>query len=274
MTLKGNLLFNGDFETGTSEGWVNGAFGKAGECSFFVTSLYMLRGNYGGMLAAPTEFANSYMAYNKTFALEEYEAYLYLLPVRINAGLCCQAYLYGLDDKGNLIDEFPLGYNDETGYWRTFQAIIRGYADVTHFQVGLYFWGYNIGDTMLFDEVKLFPLKSVKSHMLVDGAEINNLTSDTTKYYLLSCLGRCQLKSILWVTDVEGTDPTLDVEITVILFKPYSLYYTIKHTTVTEKMSEDKTVELPEVSAIKVDYKVGGTNPSFDLYHALRIIPL
>ena len=120
----------------------------------------------------------------------------------------------------------------------------------------------------------MLPLKSVKSHILADGAEINNLTSNTTKYYLLSCLGRCQLKSIIWVTDVEGTDPTLDVELTVLLFKPSSIYYTIRHTTVTQEMGEDKTVELPEVSVIKVDYKVGGTNPSFDLYHALRIIPL
>jgi len=274
MVLKGNLLFNGDFETGTTEGWINGAFGKTGECLFFVGDFAKLRGSYGGVLHAPEDFAQSYLAYDKICSFEEHEAYLYILPTYFNAGLYCQAWIYGLDDKGNLIDDFPFGLNNEAGYWRNFQVLLRGFADVTHFKVGLYYWGNNTGDSIFFDEVKLLPLKSVKSHILAEGKEINNLTSNTTKYFLLGCIGRCQLKSIVWVSDVSGTDPTLDVKLTVCLLKPSGIYYTIEHMTFTSPAGEDKTVELSEISYIKVDYIVGGTNPSFDLYHAIRIIPL
>jgi len=274
MVLKGNLLYNGDFETGTTEGWINGAFGKLGECNFFVGSFASLRGNYGGVLHATTEFAQSYLAYDKICSFEEYEAYLYILPIHQNQGLYSQAWIYGLDDKGNLIEDFPFGFNQDTGYWKKYQVLLRGFADVTHFKVGLFYYAYNIGDSIFFDEVKLLPLKSVKSHILAEGVEINNLTSNTTKYFLLGCIGRCQLKSIVWVSDVSGTEPTLDVKITVCLLKPSDIYYTIEHMTFTSPAGEDKTVELSEISYIKVDYIVGGTNPSFDLYHAIRIIPL
>jgi len=73
--------------------------------------------------------------------------------------------------------------------------------------------------------------------------------------------------------DVSGTDPTLDVKLTISLFDNTSTTYTLQHTQFTSAGFEEKTIDLPEISVIKVEYTLGGTDPSFDIYHHLRIEP-
>ena len=109
MGMKGNLLLNGDFERGDTEGWVTGAFGKVFDFDFSASSEAKYRGNYGGLLYAPVDFADGYLAYNKTCSFEEYEAYLMIMYVNMVSGIYTNGVLYGLDDKGNLIKDFIIG---------------------------------------------------------------------------------------------------------------------------------------------------------------------
>ena len=118
MGKKGNLLYNGDFETGTTEGWVGGAFGKLFEFDFYASDEAKYRGSYGGLMVAQCDFADGYLAYNKTCSFEEYEAYLFIMYANSVSGYYMTGRLYGLDDKGNLIEDFMLGYNTENNKWR------------------------------------------------------------------------------------------------------------------------------------------------------------
>jgi len=273
MALKGNLLYNGDFETGTTEGWINGAFGKLGECVLSVSEEAKLRGNYGGMLTAPGYFNESYIAYDKMCSFEEYEAFLYILPIKMVAGCYTIGYLYGLDDKGNLIDDYWLGYNNETGSWRTLKAILRGFGDITHFKVGVYYYSFEEGDKLYFDEVKLIPLRSIKGHEIADYRYFDNLTADKEWYSLIACIGKCKLRSIVRTAGVSGTDPTLDVTVDVGLLDNTKTYLSVSHTTFTGEATEEKIIDVPEVCWLRIKYTLGGTSPSFDIYHHLRIEP-
>jgi len=273
MSLKGNLLFNGDFETGTTEGWVTGAFGKTFEFDFSASAEAKYRGNYGGLLYAPIDFANGFLAYNKTCSFEEYEAYLMIMYVNMVSGFYTTGRLYGLDDKGNLIEDFLLGYNTEANTWRRFIALLRGFRDITHFQVGLYAWCSAVGSKVYIDEAKLIPLRSVKGHEIAEYRYFDNVTADKRWYSVIGCIGRCKLRSIVRTADVSGTSPTLDIILKIWLLDNTGTYYTLTHTQFTGAGFEEKIIDLPEVSAISIDYTLGGTNPSFDIYHHLRIEP-
>jgi len=274
MVLKGNLLFNGDFETGTTEGWDTQPFGKTQQYTLTASSEAKYRGNYGGKLHSETDLAIGYLAYNKTVSFEEYEAYLFILYTKMVRGYFNTAFLYGLDDKGNLIDDFFIGYNDEEGVWKKFIAILRGFGDITHFKVGGYFYGTFAPNTYYIDEAKLIPLRSVKGHVIAETLSFSNITADKKVYLGLACIGRCKIESIIKVYGVSGTNPTLKPYVFTGLFPDGATTLTIEHTTFTTEGRERKYYELPEVCFVELFYDVGGDNPSFDVKHYIRIIPL
>jgi len=273
MALKGNLLYNGDFETGTTEGWECGAFGLLCDYDFSASADAKYRGNYGGLLKTTLDLPQAYVAYRKTCSFEEYEAYLFIMYAKLVDGDQLRGMLYGLDDKGNLIDKFMIGYSNETGVWKRFVALLRGFCDITHFQVGLYCYGSATAGETHFDEAKLIPLRSVKGHEISDYRFFDNVTANKTWYSCIACVGRCKLRSIVRTTNVLGTDPTLDVTVKIFLLDNIATNLTLTHTQFTGAGVEEKTIDLPEVSALRIDYTLGGTDPSFDIYHHLRIEP-
>ena len=273
MVLKGNLLFNGDFETGTTEGWETEPFGLTQQYSFECVSDAKFRGNYGGKLYSEVDYASGYVAYDKVCSFEEYEAYLAIMYVKKIFGDVNMGIVYGMDDKGNLIEKYVVGYNTTDLEWRKFMFILRGFGDITHFKIGHYFLGKSGGGLFYVDEAKLIPLTSVKGHELAEYRCYDNLSSSKTWYSGLSCIGRCKLRSIMRVKDVQGTSPTLDVKVQVYLLDYLDSYYTITHTQFTDEDFEEVRIDLPEVSNIKIEYSLGGTDPRFDVHHHLRIEP-
>ena len=273
MALKGNLLYNGDFELGTVDGWELGAFGLPAQHTFTASEEAKLRGNYGGLLTANVNFAQSYLAYNKICSFEEHEAYLFICPFKMVDGIYNLGYLYGLDDKGNLLDTFWIGFNNEEGIWRKIVALLRGYSDITHFKVGMFIYSDYVFDKFYIDEVKLYPLKSIKAVELAETRNFSDVTTDLTWYSCLACIGKCKLRSIVDVRDVSGTSPTLDIKLTIGLLVNTGTNYILQHTQFTSAGFEEKIIDLPEVCWVNVEYKLGGTDPSFDIYHDLRIEP-
>jgi len=273
MVLKGNLLYNGDFETGTTEGWVCGPYEQLCQCDFSASTGAKLRGNYGGYLKAQVDLAAAYIAYNKICSFEEYEGYLFILPVKMISGISTAGVLWGLDDKGNVIKTLYLGENTEAGIWRDTIVLLRGYRNITHFQVGFYFVGEYAGDECYFDEVKLLPLKSIKGHEIKDYRIFNNVSSNKTWYSVIACIGKCIFRSHIAVRNVAGTSPTLDTTIEIGLLEGVKRSYTLTHSQFTTEGEEEKKIDLPDVSVIKITYTVGGSSPSFDIYHSLTLEP-
>jgi len=274
MALKGNLLFNGDFETGTTEGWILGAFGYSGDHQFTACSEAKYRGEYGGRLYDEVGGSMSYLSYDKRCSFEEHEAYLFMLYLNMVSGYYSIIRLVGMDDKGNKLCEPILSYNDENNVWKRYLAILRGFGDVTHFQFGIQFLSFAVGDKLYLDEAKLIPLRSIRSHTLTEGRYFDGLTSNTEKYVGIACVGRCRLRSIVKVTDVSGTSPSLNVKIIASLIDNEDVYYELSHSEFTSEGFEEKVFDLPEAIYLKAKYEVGGTDPSFKFYHYLRIEPL
>ena len=274
MVLKGNLLFNGDFETGTTEGWEQEPFGKVCESNLIASDDAKYRGNYGGKIIANKDSASAYFAYNKVCSFEEYEAYLFIMYANKKADGFMTGILYGLDEKGNLIWDYGVGYNNEKDTWRAYNILLRQFGESTHFKIGLYDYIQNQGEFDYIDEVKLLPVRSIKSVTLAENRWFNDVTSNKTWYSVLGCIGRCKLVSIVKTSDVAGTDPTLDIDIYVHTFWMRAVYIRIQHNQIAGAGQDIIEVELPEASYISIDYTLGGTNPKFDIDHLLRIYPL
>jgi len=274
MALKGNLLFNGDFETGTTEGWINGAYGKAGQFELSVSADAKYLGNYGGRLYSTENFATSYIAYDKLVGFEENEAYLFVLHQKMISGNFCYGMLYGVDDKDNLIQTSSIGYINETGVWKKVIALLRQYNDYTHIKVGGCFVGEVGGGEFYFDEAKLVPLRSIKSVILRDYQFLDDLTANKTRYINLAIMGQAKVYSEVKVFNVGGTSPTLDIKLVFYHFDPAGNIVEKSHTQFTAEGSEVVTQEITDFQFIRVDYTVGGTDPTFDIYHLITVIPL
>jgi len=273
MVLKGNLLYNGDFETGTAEGWETEPYGKTQEFTLSVVSDAKYRGNYGGQMYSETMLSTGYLAYNKIVSIEEYEAFLGIMYVKKVDGAYNNGVLFGLDDKGNLINDYKLGYNIDTGVWRKFISLIRGFGDVTHFKLGHHFYGNGGINLFYIDEVKLIPLNSIKGYTLAELREFTGVTTNKQWYSGLACVGKCNLRSIVRTDNVSGTSPTLDIKLTIALLDDTDTRYTLEHSQFTDAGMEEVKINLPEVSWVCITYTLGGTDPSFDIYHHLRIEP-
>jgi len=269
MARKGNLLYNGDFETGTTEGWVCGAFGKPCQCSFSASEDAAYRGNYGGLLEAEQDNANAYLIYDKVCSFEEYEGYLYIFYTKIINYYYCVGELWGFDDKGNLIQNFDMGMSAEENVWRKHICLIRGYKDITHFKVGMAYWGIYTGDKCYIDEAKLIPLKSIKGHEIKEYRFFDNLNVNWAWFSVISCLGRAKLRSVLQIQNVSGTSPTLDTYVECFMFEGADIPLVLQHSQFTSEGIEQLTIDLPELAFIRVWYLLGGTTPSFDVHHHL-----
>jgi len=274
MARKGNLLYNGDFETGTTEGWEEGPYGSDDQFLLLCLDVKPYRGNYHGYLGAEVDDARGQYAYNKICDFEEHEAYLYVIYIYKDSGAYANGLLFGLDDKNNLIDKFLLGRIEEEGVWHKCQAILRGFGDITHFKVGLNVVGYGSSGLYYFDEAKLMPLKSVKSHVLAYHKYWSAVSENKSFYVPLACIGRCKFISSVQTFFSSGTDPTLDIDITIAYFGKVANFTSLSHTQISGDGFSELTAELPEVSYIQVNYTLGGTDPSFDIIHDIRIQPL
>jgi len=274
MALKGNLLFNGDFETWGTEGWIKEPYGLPCPYSFYAAFGAAYRGDRGGRMETTESEVEGYIAYEKSCSFEEHEAYLFIGYLRMEKGWGCAPMLFGLDDKGNFIDKFYLGYICEKQVWRKCAAIIRGFGDITHFAVGVYAISAADGGIYYIDEFKLFPLRSVKGHVLADYWEYEGMDFNYTRTGTIAFIGRCQLRSILRAKPTFGTNPALDVKLEIGLFdNPYTKY-TLQHPTITSETLDEQVIDLPEASIITIKYELSGTSPVFDVYHHLRIEPL
>jgi len=274
MAKKGNLLFNGDFEHGTTQGWKVGEFGLSGDFDLFSGSEGAYRGSYGGKVVAKKDNAYGYISYDKFCSFEDYEAYLLLGYIKLLNADKCQLILYGLDDNGNYIDKIPIGFNSEAGVWKRFSGILRGFGEITNFKVGFYIFADKEGDYAYFDEFKLLPLKSTSAHRIVEEWKIDNLTSYTLKVVPAGVVGECRLESFLVVRGVSGTSPTLDTRFEVYYPPSYDYYEVIEHTQMTGIGTDHISYDLVDGTYIWVIYNVGGDGASFDITHQVRLIPL
>ena len=274
MALKGNLLFNGDFETGTTEGWNLNPEGFSNDFDLLIETVEVLGGNYGGNLISSIPYAMGWICYEHLANFEEYDAYLLVFPTKIEKGTYLYQALFGYDDKEQFRGILYLGYNNTIGEWKRGQAILRGFGDITHFKVGAYLAGASDGGQIYIDEVKLIPLKRVTSQTLAENIDIANLTTSKVVYPPLACMGRCILESTVRVKYVSGTDPQLKVTVYTGLVTQELTNISFSHTPFTDIGVERKVVERSEIGWILIDYDVSGTDPSFGLYHHLRIIPI
>ncbi|UYL65027.1 MAG: hypothetical protein QIT45_gp14 [Methanophagales virus PBV266] len=274
MALKGNLLYNGDFESGTTEGWEHGPYGYLAQCSFSASPEAKLFGNYGGLLEATADNQRSYIAHERILPIEEYEGYLFLAQYKLIGSGENFIYAFGLDDNRNKYYSFNLGRNLTGDKWLTACYLLRGWYDVLSWRVGMYFYGVLAGAKLYIDDVKVIPLKSIKSHVLMGYHATHGLSSNITYYLTTGCVGYCKVISHIRTVNVSGTNPTLDVKVKISPINTSAVMTTLEHPQITSDTNSIVSEEIYECGIVEVEYNIGGDNPSFDVYHQFRVIPL
>jgi len=275
MALKGNLLLNGDFERGSTEGWQLWGDENLSSPSLFTLSASSeakYRGSYGGKLYTEFAGAEGYLVYDKTCSFEECEAYLGIMYAKMVEGFYHGPLVCCYDDKGNLMKTYILAISGEKDKWTKHVVLLRGISDITHFKIGHYFIvGAELPSTFYIDEVKLIPLKSIKGIVLYYFKHIENLTSNMLDYLPYSFFGRARVESMLHVDNVSGTDPRLDVTLTFSYLDYGGTRRYFPHATMTSVGLDRREEYFSQARDIRISYNVSGTDVSFDIYHHVTI---
>jgi len=274
MVRKGNLLYNGGFEAGTAEEWIFGDFGLQFDYTHEAETTNVYRGNYAWKFGASKNFAKGYISYDKICSFEEHEAYLFIGHVYLEGSFIINPVVYGLDDNGNLLRIIYLTDIIDTDKWIKFMGILRGIGEITHFKVGLYMFAFSEANICYVDEFKLLPLRSIRSHIVMEELDLSNITSSTGYYLNIFAFGACRLRSSLRVEEVSGDSPTLDTSIDVFYNFSRSLYKVIRHSQFTDTGLEEVVEDIGDAPLLRVNYDVGGTNPSFSVEHRIALEPL
>jgi len=274
MVRKGNLLYNGGFETGTPVEWIFGDFGLQFDYTHEAETTNVYQGNYAWKFGATKNYAKGYISYDKICSFEEHEAYLFIGHVYLEGSFIVNPVVYGLDDNGNLLRIIYSTDIKEQDKWVKFMGILRGIGEITHFKVGLYMFAFSAGYICYVDEFKLIPLKNIRSHIVMEEIDLTNLTANTQYFAKIFMFGNCKLRSSLRVEEALGDSPTLDTTVSVFYNFSGALYRQICHSQFTDTGLEEIVEDIGDALILRVDYKVGGTNPNFSIKHRLALEPM
>jgi len=272
MVRKGNLLWNGDFETGDKVDWVLNPFNLGTGLSDFVV-VTDPAGGYAGNLWVAGGNNEGYIMYDKECDFEECEAFIYLMRIKKFSGRFIEGVLYGLDDNGNYIDFIPFAEVRENNVWKTIKCVLRQYNNFSHFAVGIR--GLTLTDDTVcnFRGAKLIPVKHANSVYIGEYIRKDDLSSDFDYYGECACLGRCKFYSIITVPQLSGTDVELTIRISLYTQDWVENLVILEHPTLTEPSCDILSIEMPEVAKYRIQY-ISGTSPVADIRHDIRIVPL
>jgi len=274
MALKGNLLYNGDFGTGTTEEWIKGIFGLDGCWNWGITTDRVYRGNYALHIGANYKCVETFIGYDDSFSLEEYEAYLF-------TGYCYQddprticPVVYFLRDDGGLERVYWAGVITDAGKWVRFIALIRAVGMYSRFTVGFYFKDVFQCNHFYIDEVALMPFRRIKGIIPTQEYTLSGVNNNRTYYLGLSAFGATKVRSSFMVTNVSGESPSLTPKLEMYYSPEFVIHKDLEHSTFTSKGFEEKTLEVGDAGYIHVSLTVGGSSPSFDIRHRIALEPL
>jgi len=271
MVRKGNLLYNGTFETGDTTDWVTKPHSLGNNFTIEASTEKVYKGSYSGKVTITDNGGNCFLEYDKALDFEDYEAYLMLARIYLVDFSYGWGAIYVLDDNENYSTYNLIGKTNELNKWKTLEAIIIGQGDCCKFKPGAIFYGVASNNYGYIDELKVMPLKSRKANTLFDSWEYTALNSDATKYLLMAVTAPAKIFSKVRVSKVSGTNPTLDISVKSHYFEDHLSYESVSHTQFTATGQELKTLETPGFCWIEIGYTLGGTDPSFDLVHTMRV---
>lgn len=270
MVRKGNLLYNGDFEKGDTTGWTvapkNSTFGKA---NIQVDDANQKSGSYCGKVIAPSSGYQA-IGYDMEFDFEEYVGYQYGFWAKKGSAWGLYPFIEIYDDNDELLDYFWLAQRDNSEY-EYFTGIFTNWANGRYARLFLGMYGLNEGDACYYDNVRVVGLKNIKDWTLNMYKDMGTLTIDTTWNLNLVIPRKAVIRDKAKVSDMSGTNPTLDIDIRV--FDPCAgqLIEDKAFSQITANGDYYLTFETVSFGLISIRHDLGGDSPSFKVRHYLEV---
>jgi len=273
MVLRGNFLYNGDFETGDLTNWELGRFGLVSDIPASITTEDKYKGNYAVKFLSSTSYVGSHLISTQDISFEEYEAFLFKCMIKnVDLGWMYPT-VYFEDDNGELLSYAYFGYIIGGGGWEECAVLLRRHGLADKFAVGIFAYSTDAGQYGYADWIKVMPIKSLKSCKINTVKSYTSKTSSFNDVLHIGCVGEFKLYSKLAVEGVSGSSPTLDVQVSGIDIDTSTEFTLIEHTQATDTMYEIKSVESVDIRYMLLRYTIGGTDPSFNFKHIISLMP-
>lgn len=270
MVRKGNLLYNGSFETGDTEGWtVAPKNSLTNEATIEIDNSNQKSGNYCGKLITGG-YTYYGKGYDKLFDFEEYAAYYFEMWVKNGNATGIYPFIEIYDDKLNLIGFYFIGSWDDNTY-----GLIRGL--ISNFGLGrwgrlfLCAFGAGANTYAYFDNVLLMPVNKLTEWSFSLFKPEEDITADKYWYPNILIPRPATIRSRVKIGTVSGTSPTLDITLRLTNPEMYRDIEEKSYSQITASGTYYLTWETVSWGIISVEYDVGGTNPKFPTEHVLQI---
>jgi len=270
MARKGNLIYNGDFETGTVEGWIYppkwASYKKA---DIAVDSVNQRTGSYCGKVIAGGVGVYG-IGYDLLLDFEEYPAYYFVAYGKLGNMLQIYPFIEFYDEGKKVICPLLLGFSNTNDYVR-FAGYITNLGLGRFARIYISGYGLNAGDACYWDDISVVPVRDIRGISVEHHVGSKTYTADATDYLNLFFPRPMIIRDLMLVSNTSGTSPTLDMSIQLYSPRAQRVIEEKAFPQVTADGTYYLTFETSAFGFIGLHYKVGGTNPSFDVEHYLQI---
>lgn len=270
MARKGNLIYNGDFETGTVEGWIHAPkWATYKKASIEVDSVNQRTGSYCGKVIAGGLGVYG-IGYDLLLDFEEYPAYYFVAYGKLGNMVQIYPFVEFYDEGKKVIYLLLLGFSRVNEYVRFAGYITNlGLGRYARFYIGGY--GLNAGDACYWDDISVTPVRDIRGISIEHHVGSKRYTGNASDYLNLFFPRPMIIRDLMLVSNTSGTSPTLDVSIQVYSPRALRVIEEKAFPQVTADGTYYLTFETSSFGFLGLNYKVGGTKPRFDVEHYLQI---
>ncbi|MHC1567526.1 MAG: hypothetical protein ACXQTD_07440 [Candidatus Syntropharchaeia archaeon] len=269
MTKKGNLIENGDFEAGNTDGWTEAPKSGYNTATIEVDSSNQKSGSYCGKVVAG---GSGYYAigYEKLFDFEEYPGYYFQIWGNRHSAYGIYPYIETYGEKEEYIDYYQLGSYVGNGY-QLFRGVIPNLGYTRWWRLFLRVYAMSADTAGLFDDIAVIPISRIEDWSLELYKDLGTITSNKSWQPYVLIPRSAKIRAFAAVTGTSGTSPTLDITMKLAEPKGLRVIEEKAFSQITGDGDYFQSWETFGFGFLSVSFTVGGSNPSFDVDMYLEV---
>ena len=270
---KGNLIRNGDFESGSLEGWDDRFWGLGDNYG----SMYIESGvgySSGKCLKVYAYSVDEYyVGYNQVFDAEEVAGYIYSFystPLACEADVSPAIYYYNEFNDNEQVIWFK---GHISGLWKKFEGFIRKINNCPKFSVGFHHDNTSPTGYVRFDSFSLIPIRNINEVTFFRSWSRREGAGEYEDDIYIFCVGQCKIYFTAHVYPHSvGVDSEVDIYVRPLTKDGHKTYNNPIHWTTSEN-TYVRSYMAHDISGVNIYTKIEDDNSDYEIDYYLSIQP-
>ncbi len=270
---KGNLIRNGDFESGTLDGWEERFWGLG----YYLTEFEVESGiGYSSGKCMACDILSTryyYVGWDEIFDMEDVAGYIYgfyVSPRMIEADVCPTIYYYNEFNDHELAHSF---YAHATSGWKPFQGFIRKMNEYSKVSVGFKIVNGTGDNRVRLDSFYLIPVQNINEVSFFKSWSRREGAGEYEDDIYIFCVGQCKIYFTAHVYPHSvGVDSEVDIYVRPLTKDGHKTYNNPIHWTTSEN-TYIRSYMGHDISGVNIYTKIEDDNSDYEIDYYLSIQP-